>query len=122
VGLVVGLLFAEELPAEPLGVERRAVGAGEDPAVVVVDGAEQALDLGLAAAMWTSISTVPASSRIVWPAFVLGSSFTTTRWSTMVTWRDMIAVAASRSRSSHLGPSTSPRREPEVARNSYAGR
>lgn len=35
VGLVVGLLLAEELAAEPLGVDRGAVGVGEDPAVVV---------------------------------------------------------------------------------------
>ena len=47
-GLVVGLLLAEELAAEPLGVDRGAIGAGEDPAVVVVAGAEEALDLRLA--------------------------------------------------------------------------
>lgn len=36
VGLVVGLLLVEELAAEPLGVDGGAVGAAEDPAIVVV--------------------------------------------------------------------------------------
>ena len=36
IDLVVGLLLTEELPAEPLGVDRRAVESGEDPVVVVV--------------------------------------------------------------------------------------
>ena len=54
--------------------------------------------------------------------FVFGSSFTITRWSSAVTWREMTAVAASRSTSLHRRPRHSPRRQPLVARKIHAGR
>ena len=116
-------LLAVELSGEALRVVQRAVRLAEHVALVVVAGPDAELRPRPArSCSRRSIATVPESRRTMWPRLVFGSSLTTISWSIAVTCREITAVPASRSRSSHRRPRHSPRRHPVVARKIHAGR
>ena len=78
-------LVGLELQTEAVRVIRRSVGPAEQEAVIDEAEADEESLLVLGLAVRRSIATVPVSSRITWPRFVLGRSFITTRFSTDVT-------------------------------------